>query len=421
MARIRYISYDITITFYLLYERPVKSKLLLIMIDGISSDYFLCYPQFMPYTHGLAKDNTVLTGLSPEMCGSSLPGRTSILTGQSSKQHGIYGNFIWDNAEKGFRYATPYDIRIPSLFELTKSHGIQTASLGYGMIKPEDCDLYEPPFWISDFVSRARDKTPIPISDDWQKALQIVDDGRLACAKDTITVATSGHNVNCHPFFDEMQQELRMNQLSNQIIASGNPPDLIFTETNITDSVQHVCGYGSDTANFSIAFADMLVGNLLHTLHRHNLDEDYTIVITSDHGHGDTEQAFYVDNITDNANWSAESAILFIENNTEVDQHIDKFSKLGTELLDHSFLPDDVSDKIITLASRQKVSYELSATNDNRVCGPSKYISSHSYYPGTQDDKRFAVISGKHCANTLIENATPEQLYNYCTEILEID
>ena len=114
----------------------VKSKLIVIMIDGISSDYFIEFPQFMPHTHALANGHTVITNLEPEKCGSSLPGRSSMLTGRPSRDHGIYGNIIWDCSEKSFRYASPYDIRTPTLFSCAKKAGLDTANIGFGMIRP---------------------------------------------------------------------------------------------------------------------------------------------------------------------------------------------------------------------------------------------------------------------------------------------
>ena len=399
----------------------MKSKLILIMIDGVSSDYFIDYPQFMPHTHSLAKNNTVLTDLSPEKCGSSLPGRTSILTGQSSKNHGIYGNLIWDNESRSFRYATPYDVRTETLFTQAKSMGLDTANLGFGMIKPEDCTLYQPPYWVNDFVSRARDKTPIAVSDDWRKALRLVDDGRLEQAEIKLRGEQNlTEDTIQHPLFNELIEDQRMVQRVNMLIESANSPDLIFTEINATDSVQHAFGYASKTSNFVIAYADMLVGSVIEKLNSTGKDKDYTVIVTSDHGHGNTSGAVFVDNVTTHDKWNAECAILFLENNQDIDLSLNQLSVHDAGLLDDSFLPEDVRGQIIPLANQEKVSFEYAEHGCTDQTGVSKYKSSHSFYPGTQSDKRFAVINGAHSSYQHMENATPDQLFLKMTEVMQL-
>ena len=397
----------------------MKSKLIIIMIDGISSDYFIEYPQFMPHTHALAKNNTVITNLAPEQCGSSLPGRASMLTGQPSRHHGIYGNKIWDCEEKSFRYASPYDVRTPTLFTHAKKSGLDTANIGFGMTRPEDCTIYKPPHWIGDFVSRSRDNQPIPISEDWRKALTIIDDGRIEIAQSRFSASNNNTRViNDPPIFNELILDQQMVQLVNEIINSSQPPDLIFTEINVTDSVQHQFGYASATSNFSIAFADMLVGLVVHTLKQAGLDSDYSIIVTSDHGHADTDKALYVNNILDNQNWNAECAVLFLEQTVDIGDSINALDIHGATILDEKFLPKDIQGQVLPLAMREKVSFEVGPSGSAAQSGVSKYKSSHSYYPGTQSDKRFAVISGPGCKNHHLQQATAEQFYEIMGDII---
>ena len=389
------------------------------MIDGISSDYFIDFPQFMPHTHALATNGTVITNLAPETCGSSLPGRSSMLTGQTSRQHGIYGNNIWDPRKKAFRYADPYDVRTPTLFTQAKKSGLDAANIGFGMTRPEDCTLYVPPFWVGSFISRNRDKEAIPISEGWQKAQSNVDDGRLETAQSRLTVSTKYQNSEFDSsILGELQNDQRMLQLVNEIVNSTQAPDLIFTEINVTDSVQHHYGYASANSNFSIAFADMLVGLVVHNLKCTGLDSDYSIIVTSDHGHADTEKALYVNNILNSQNWNSECAILFLENNTDIDESIQALQSFGAVMLDDKFLPEDIQGQIIPVAMKDKVSFEVSANVNPSKTGASKYKSSHSYYPGTQSDKRFAVISGPECKNSHLKQATAEQLYEIMSDIL---
>ena len=400
----------------------MKSKLIVIMIDGISSDYFIEFPQFMPHTHALASGNTVITNLEPEKCGSSLPGRTSMLTGKTSREHGIYGNNIWDPSQKSFRYASPYDIRTPTLFTQAKKAGLDTANIGFGMIRPEDCTLYTPPHWVGDFISRNRDNKPVAISPDWKQAMTIIDDGRLKNAKSRLTPLNAAENALIESsIFKEMILDQQMIQLVNEIVKSSQAPDLIFTEINVTDSVQHQFGYASTSSNFAIAFADMLVGLVVHNLKIAGIDSDYSIIVTSDHGHADTEKALYVDNIIDKQNWNSECSVLFLENDSTIDQSINALHSYGAQTLNDEFLPKDIQGQILALAMKEKVSFEKAPNGNSAKTGISKYKSSHSYYPGTQADKRFAVLSGPSCKNNHIQQASGEQFYQLMNNILDLE
>ena len=397
----------------------MKSKLIVIMIDGVSSDYFIDYPLYMPHTHALARHNTVITNLDAERCGSSLPGRASMLTGLPSREHGIYGNRIWDAVQQLFRYASPYDVRTPTLFSRATAAGLDTASIGFGMTRPEDCRLYHPPHWVHDFVSRSRDERPITVSSDWKRALTVVDDGRLAQALSSVEAnSAQAEPVDESALLNELIADQRMIQRVNALIASAQPPDLIFTEINVTDSVQHHYGYASATAHFSIAFADMLVGSVVQQLKTSALDNEYSIIITSDHGHANTEKAIFVDNLIAQANWSSECAVLFLPQDNTLDQALDALHQCGADILDERFLPTDTRGQIIAAAIREKGSFEPAQPGCSDVTGRSKYRSSHSYFPGTQSDKRFAVISGPACKNARIDTANTAQFYDMMEDLL---
>ena len=400
----------------------MKSKLIVIMIDGISSDYFIDFPQFMPHTHALASHNTVVTNLTPERCGSSLPGRTSMLTGQTSRNHGIYGNNIWDSTTQSFRYASPYDIRTPSLFSHAKYAGMDTANIGFGMTRPEDCILYTPPHWVGDFICRNRDNEPVKIPNDWNKALVTIDDGRIEQAKSKFIPENNHSDVlTDSSILNEMIRDQQMIHLVNEVINSSQAPDLIFTEINITDTAQHRFGYASSSSNFAIAYADMLVGFVVQNLQKSGMDSDYTIIVTSDHGHANTDKALYVNNIIDNQNWNSECAVLFLPQNSHLQDSVNAFKSHGAEILDPSFLPQDMQGQITALAMKENVSFENLSGGGHALSGPSKYKSSHSYYPGSQFDKRFAVVSGPGCKNQHIQQATGEQFFQIMCDILELE
>lgn len=68
--------------------------LIVLMLDGISADSFARRRAHMPHLARLAEGGLVVERLSAEICGTSFPGRTSILTGVPAAVSGIYGNVI---------------------------------------------------------------------------------------------------------------------------------------------------------------------------------------------------------------------------------------------------------------------------------------------------------------------------------------
>ena len=89
----------------------MSNKLIVLMIDGVSAEYFATSRGRLPHLSALAKRGLVVNDLRSEVLGTSLPGRTSILTGATADVSGIYGNKIWDTHRQDFRYANPYDVR----------------------------------------------------------------------------------------------------------------------------------------------------------------------------------------------------------------------------------------------------------------------------------------------------------------------
>ena len=141
------------------------SRLIVVMIDGLSADYFLNHKTQLPFLSRLADEGTWVQRLSAVQPATSLPGRTSMMTGTDAATHGIWGNTIWDGEQ--FRYATPDDVRVPTLPKLAMNEGFDTAVLGFGMIRSEDAHVFHHAWWTGEMVQRARDNQPIPAHEGW--------------------------------------------------------------------------------------------------------------------------------------------------------------------------------------------------------------------------------------------------------------
>ena len=155
------------------------NKLILIMIYGVSSEKFQEIRHQLPHLDRLAKQGTYVEALTPEVCGTSFPGRTSMVVGRPSHEHGIYGNRIWDG--EVFRWSNPYDVRTETLASLTKEAGGDVVNAGFGMVRPEDCSLYINPWWVDDVLSETVDGKPHPENANWRMEHKNLDpENRLA-------------------------------------------------------------------------------------------------------------------------------------------------------------------------------------------------------------------------------------------------
>jgi predicted AlkP superfamily pyrophosphatase or phosphodiesterase len=348
-----------------------------------------------------------------------MPGRSSIVTGVSSAENGVYGNKLLDNTE--FRYAHPYDVRTPTLAKYAMDAGLEVASIGYGMIKPEDTSVFVPAFWIRDFIQRGRDARRLAIHSDWQRALKIVDPKQrmddLFERGYPRALPNDRRAAMSHRWITEVANDFVIMQWVIGLATSAAPPDLIFTEINITDGVQHAMGYASEEADWAIRSADAMVGSLMNALQHHGRDE-YALCVVSDHGHGPIDTALYADRLVPNHAWESEGSMLHVAANAgQQDELIVRFAEHDATPWPQDYLPRDVRDRLITFAAPARTSFEHSgwSGDSESVCqhalsGRPAAISSHGRPPGSSEDDRLCVIAGAGVANGVIDHAPAEAL-----------
>jgi predicted AlkP superfamily pyrophosphatase or phosphodiesterase len=287
-------------------EQLTMNKLILIMIDGISAEIFAQRKSWMPNMHALADQGMQIQALAPEVCGTSFPGRASMIVGRPAAEHGIYGNKIWDesasdgNGEGEFRWSNPYDILTPTIASFAKAAGRDVANVGFGMVRPEDCNVYCSPWWVDDVLNRARNDEPHPTDARWtMQGIQLDPNTRIAA------LADAGIEINIvNPSSDKaaklslaMLADQKLIEIAAGLASSEQAPDLIMLEIAITDYYLH--SYGSDhpLTEWSLRTADAQVGLLMDRLRQAGTLDDYNFAIMSDHGHGPMRDAIYCDQL----------------------------------------------------------------------------------------------------------------------------
>ena len=389
------------------------NKLILIMVDGISSEHFQRIRHQLPHLDQLAKQGTYIKALTPETCGTSFPGRTSMIVGRPASEHGIYGNRIWDG--EVFRWSNPYDVRTETLASLTKNAGGDVVNMGFGMVRPEDCNLYVSPWWVEHVGSNTADGSPHPANQNWSMRSRNLDpQQRLAAlgldANNIVNPCTNNSQVLSLGILADYQ----LLEMAAQVIAA-NPPDLLMLEVAITDYFLHQYGAADPITEMSLRTADAQIGTLLERLRQSGQLDQYNFAIMSDHGHHLMRDCIHCDVLLpEGCRWSSEGSMLFVapRSSEERETVTQILLEQGMEVWSEPLLPDALKNEILVFSCPEGlyISFEKDSQNTGEVNGISHYQSNHGMRPGTKEDYRFCIFAGPNVPQQQIEFAQAIQV-----------
>src|SRR5262249_28294834 len=186
------------------------------------------------------------------------------------------------------------------------------ASIGQALVDPKDASVHVPAWWLRGFINSATFTKAVP-TEEIRRSRQIKDPlGQLRAAgiDQVYGYSTAEGTLPSPDLVTGMASDLLMIEAAAALACSESPPDLIMTEIDMTDGLQHDFGYESEAAHWGIAIADMAIGALLQRLERASSRPEYSVLITSDHGHGKIRTALFPDEILPGAMWASEGATL---------------------------------------------------------------------------------------------------------------
>ncbi|MCU0511574.1 MAG: alkaline phosphatase family protein [Anaerolineae bacterium] len=392
------------------------NKLLVIMIDGISAEDYALSAARLPHLRGLAERGFRVHNLHAEVIGVSLPGRTSILTGATADVSGVYANYLLEGDT--FRYATPDDVRVPTLPARATAAGLDVACLGFGMVRPEDTTLFKAPWWAGETIQRGRDAEPQPASPGLLRAARH-DPGerfREMCQQAGLTPDQPVFDTfpdAYKPFFGLVADHWMADRVG-AVATAAAAPDLILTEFLITDSFQHDTGYRSGLAQWALEQADLAVGKILQRLAAAGVLAQWHVAVLSDHGHSPIATALYPRNIYPGLTMLCEGSFLLALCD-EAAQHAALTAALapyGVQPYPNTCLPPELRQRLHTFVAPQQVAFEDAPAGSTAHSGPPAMISSHGLRPGAPGDDRFALFAGPrvppgHCATAAAVQVAP--------------
>lgn len=368
------------------------------MVDGVSADHYLADAGRFPNFRALEQQGFRVERLHAEVLGTSLPGRTSMMTGVTANVSGVYGNLIWGG--DSFRYANPDDIRVPTLPALAKAAGKSVAVVGFGMIRPEDTDVFKPPWWITEFVKRARDSTPTLADEVWMRVYDHPVNPRFEqiCESAGIPsyypepIIENGNFSDLYGFMADQQVADWVGVLA----ASKSPPDLIIAEFLVTDNMQHDMGYRSDAAQYAVRAADLALGSIRNRLRTAGGENDWNIAVMSDHGHGPVDQAIHPNIVVPGITAQCEGGSLLVatEDENELQTIGKSLAKFDVQPYPNDCIPPDLRHKIHVFMAPERTSFEMARSEDEDPVGPPRALSTHGMFPGYPSDDRFALFAG---------------------------
>ena len=404
------------------------NKLIVVMIDGVSADYFKNNRVKLPHLSKLAKEGFVVERLHSITPATSLPGRTTMMTGVTCDKHGAWGNTIWDG--KQFRYATPYDVIAPSLPQKAMDTGLDVAVMGYGMLRPDEARVFRHPWWVGEMIQRGRDNSPKHAQDGWIKTKNHQDtSGRLESLFEqgfmlgTPDAYRSSPNPELNYFSAELAGDAVMLQWSAALATSEKAPDFIITEVLTPDSIQHKTGYDSLLSHWSIMYSDALVGQLVASLNQGGRD-DYNLAIMSDHGHMPVKQVIHPDVLIPDVDYAMESGWLYVSYQSQ-----SKLKEIGTKLIEHGVelsdgtqIPEIYKGEIAAFIAPEATTFEpVMGDASGEPIGQPYTVSSHGFRPGTLGDDRFCVFYGPDVKQGSIASAEAIQIMPTLASILGLE
>ncbi len=392
----------------------MSSKLIVLMIDGVSADHYATLKSELPHLASLEARGFRVHKLRAEVLGTSLPGRTSMMTGTTADVSGVYGNRIWDGAQ--FRYPNPDDVRVPTLPARARSAGRTVAVVGFGMLRPEDADIFHPPWWVGAFIQRARDAEPQPADPAWLRVAQH-NPGEIferACAEAGIPAALPALDLSVpsNRLTFGLMSDVRMYDWVSALATFSDAPDLIIAEFLTPDTIQHDVGYKTEAARFAVIQADMAVSRILERLRQANKLDEWNVAVMSDHGHSPIEAALHPEHIIPGTIMQSEGSILIVapRDADELRTVTERLAAYGVEPYPNTCIPPEYRDQLFLFAAPDGMSFEIENADNSVPVGKPKAISSHGLKPGSPGDDRFALFAGPDVPRGSIASADAVQV-----------
>jgi predicted AlkP superfamily pyrophosphatase or phosphodiesterase len=252
----------------------LAASVLMISVDGLKPEYVLdadAHGLKIPFLRGLLRDGAHARGVNGVWPTVTYPSHTTLLTGLSPAEHGIYNNLEFDpkNTFANAWYWYAPQIRVPTLWQAAHEAGLSTASIGWPVsVGATAVDFLIPEYWR---VARLTDVDP---SDALLMAAVSRPEGLLQKMQARLGPYMRGNDPS--PPGDEIKTRYALDILRTQ------KPKFMTIHLSSLDEQQHGHGPFSPEANQDLEVIDGQLAQLF-AASRAN-DPKAIAVVVSDHG-----------------------------------------------------------------------------------------------------------------------------------------
>jgi predicted AlkP superfamily pyrophosphatase or phosphodiesterase len=258
-----------------LFRPAAAAPVLMISIDGLKPEYVLeadARGLKLPYLRTLVRDGTYADGVVGVWPTVTYPSHTTLLTGVTPAEHGIYNNVEFD-PERHFSGAWNWyapEIRVPTLWKVAHNAGLRTASVGWPVsVGATDVDDLIPEYWRTADPSHAANPLDRELIAALSRPATLLKDIEPAAGEYMMGNDTSIAG-------DETKTRYSIEILRHQ------KPSFMTIHLSSLDDAQHAHGPFSDEANHTIEAIDGMVARLAEAALKN--DPSAVVLVVSDHG-----------------------------------------------------------------------------------------------------------------------------------------
>ena len=251
------------------------APVLMISIDGPKPEYVLeadARGLQIPYLRTLVRDGAYAEGVVGVWPTVTYPSHTTLLTGVSPAEHGIYNNQEFDPGRNfsGAWYWYAPQIHVPTLWKVAHDAGLRTVSVGWPVsVGATDVDSLIPEYWRSAGPSGASNP-----SDRELMAALSRPDTLLKQLQPLLGAYMMGNETSIDG--DEVKTRYSVEILRRQ------KPSLMTIHLSSLDNAQHEYGPFSAEAKKDLEAIDGMVSRLASAALAN--DASTVVVVVSDHG-----------------------------------------------------------------------------------------------------------------------------------------
>lgn len=279
MRKLHWIALVLTVLVFTGTRAQPARHVVLVTIDGFRPDFYLD-PSWGAVNLRQAMERGAcargVRGIFPTV---TFPSHTTLVTGTTPKEHGIYYNapFLPDGASEDW-YWYFESIKSPTLWEAVHKAGLTTGSVLWPVTAGAPIDYNIPDIWEAGDPDRRRITQRYAHPQDlWEEVQQ----------RATGTLEANDFNLDK----DYLSMDENVARMAAYIIRKYTPA-LVTVHLPAVDHAEHADGRDGEQVRRAVSGADRCVRTIFEAIDKAGIRDNTTVIITGDHGFGDRRKMF---------------------------------------------------------------------------------------------------------------------------------